>query len=42
MPLFETLPEVKNKLKNPPEIKEQKFDASVAEATEAVVQIIIY
>ncbi len=42
MPLFETLPEVKNKLKAPPEIKEQKFDASVAEATEAVVQIIIY
>lgn len=42
MSLFETLPEVKNKLKAPPEIKEQKFDASVAEATEAVVQIIIY
>jgi hypothetical protein len=42
MPLFETLPEVKKQAESSPEIKEQNFDASVAEATEAVVQIIIY
>ena len=40
--LFETLPEVKNKLLPPPEIQEQKFNASVAEAMKAIVQIIIY
>ena len=42
MPLFRNTAGGKNKLEAPPEIKEQKFDASVAEATEAVVQIIIY
>ena len=40
--LFESLPEVKSKLKAPSGNKEQKFNDSVAQAIDAVVQIIIY
>ena len=40
--LFESLLEVKSKLKAPSGNKEQKFNDSVAQAIDAVVQIIIY